>query len=256
MTIFKALKNSASTTLSIMGVVGVVATTATAVKATPKAMALIKERSDTKGDSLTNAEIIKTTWREYALTVALGVTTAFCIVGANALNRKQQAAVLGSYALVKTAYDDYKRKVKELYGGETHRNIVDSITTEKAKDIHISHPALIGNSTLEFDVDEETRLFYDTFSERYFEATISRVLEAEIALNRNYVFGGSVTLNHFYTFLGLDGVAGGDIVGWDYEIHGIDWIDFDHSKVQLDDGYERPLECLVIDMVFSPEVLK
>lgn len=47
-------------------------------------------------------------------------------------------------------------------------------------------------------------LFYDGYSQRYFESKISQVLQAEYHLNRNFAIGADVTLNDFYLFLGID----------------------------------------------------
>lgn len=86
------------------------------------------------------------------------------------------------------------------------------------------------NSSLEFeDANEEQRLFYDSFSKRYFQATISQVLQAEYHINRNMVLGAFVTLNDFYDFLGISHVEGGDVVGWLLS-DSMYWIDFDNSK--------------------------
>ena len=46
------IKRNAPTILSCLGVVGVVATTVTAVKATPKALSLVKQAEEEKGDEL------------------------------------------------------------------------------------------------------------------------------------------------------------------------------------------------------------
>ena len=55
------------------------------------------------------------------------------------------------------------------------------------------------------------------------------------------------TLNEYLSFLGLDEVDGGDVIGWDicYMIEEMDcyWLDFDNHKTTLEDG----LECIIID---------
>ena len=51
-------------------------------------------------------------------------------MGANALNRRQQAALTSAYVLVQSSYKEYKGKLKELYGEEAHNAIIDSIAKE------------------------------------------------------------------------------------------------------------------------------
>lgn len=81
-----------------------------------------------------------------------------------------------------------------------------------------------------------------------FESSINRVIQAEYHLNRDFVISGYLPANHFYQLLGLEPLGGGDTVGWSIDT-GIYWIDFNHSKVTLDDG----LEVLVIDMDWVPD---
>lgn len=246
------LKRAAPTFLTCVASAGVIATSVMAAKATPKALGLVRadSRKNHDGDpyACTKLEAVRSAWRCYIPAFAVGASTIACIIGANALNKRQQIAVASAYALVNNAYQDYKNKVKELYGEEVHQNIIDSIVKDACKDAHIH----CDGYSLEFeDVGEPeiTRTFYDSFSQRYFESTIGKVIEAEYHLNRNFMMMGDVSLNDFYHFLGLNETEFGATVGWTV-CDGLMWIDFDHHKTTLDDG----MEIFVIDMVFSPRV--
>lgn len=234
--------------LSVVSVVGLAATVVTAVRATPKAVKIIEAKKAEKDDILTVKETVKATWKCYIPAAAIGVGTAACILGANALNRKAQASLASAYALVSNAYGKYKDKVVELYGKEAHDKIISSIAAEKSNTMPITAGSFVKNSCLDFGEKEEEMLFYDVFSERYFTSTMSKVLQAEYHLNRNYVIGGGVEINQFYDFLGISRVDGGDDVGWSCFDGEIQWIDFNHTKTTTDDG----LEVHVIDMVFEP----
>lgn len=89
---------------------------------------------------------------------------------------------------------------------------------------------------------------FNSFSQRYFESTIEKVIQAEYHLNRNFMFAGVISLNDFYEFLGLEKTELGDAVGWSNCNGDIYWIDFNHHRLTLDDG----MEIYVIDMVFEP----
>ncbi|NCE64142.1 hypothetical protein D1159_05955 [Pseudoflavonifractor sp. 524-17] len=250
----RALTKASPTILTCVGAIGVVATAVLAVKATPKAleMARADSRKNHDGDpyAATKLEMVKSCWKCYVPAAITGTVTVVCIFSANTLNRKQQASLASAYALVSHQYNDYKRKVKELYGAKAHKKIVESFVAEKVdKDHIISAQGIMGNSSLAFeDAVEEERLFYDSFSGRYFTSTISKVLQAEYHLNRNFVLnGGEIPLNHFYDLLGIDDIAEGDAIGWAINDE-MCWIDFDHSRAILEDG----LECYIIDMVYTP----
>lgn len=251
----KALKKVSPTILSILGAVGVVTTVVLAVKATPKALERIEDAKEVKhGEDLTRMETIAACWQCYIPTAATGIATIGCIFGANLLNRRQQASLASAYALVSRQYGDYKQKVKEVCGEETHQKIMQSLSAEEAREVPICAQSFAGGSDLSFEgANEETRLFYDSFGERYFESTISRVLQAEYHLNRNFMFGGYISLNEFYKFLGIDEIPLGETVGWNSCNGDIFWIDFDHIRAMVDDGLNGEIECYIIDMVFPPD---
>ena len=253
----KRLKKASPTILTCIGAAGVVVTAVLAVRATPKAELLIRKDSEKNHDgdpnAATKAEIVKSCWKCYIPAAATGAATIVCIFGANALNKKQQASLASAYALLSRSYTDYKRKLKELYGKEAHDKIMESLAVEKSDPPSITAGGLIGVSSTEFENSEEkVYLFYDCAGERYFQATIGQVLQAEYHLNRNMVLGmGFMTLNMFYDFLGIEHIPKGDTVGWMLS-DGLCWIDFNHSKAMLDDGLSGEATCYIIDTEYEP----
>ena len=245
--------------LSCVASAGVVVTAIAAAKATPRAVALVYADSRKKHDgdpyAYTKKEAFIAAWKCYIPAVAFGASTIACIIGANALNRRQQAALTSAYALVQGSYKEYKDKLKELYGEEAHNAIVDSIAKEKCKDISISANGGWYDSSLDFGEGMEpevSRTFYDSFSQRYFESTIEKVIQAEYHLNRNFAIrGGDGTVNEFYEFLGLAPIDGGDTIGWAV-CDELMWVDFNHTKVTLDDG----MEVYIVEPVFTPRTLE
>lgn len=233
------VRKNASTILTCIGGAGVVATSVMAVKATPKAMRLIEAKKEEKGEKLTAWETIETAGMTYVPSAITGIATIACIFGANALNKRQQAALMSAYALLDNSYKEYKKKVAELYGENADREVRD----EMAKDNYAEE---------NIEVDDGKRLFYDEFSERYFESTTENVLKAEYELNRLLSQDSGIYLNEFYELLGIDRVDYGDYLGWSafelVETYWYCWVEFDHRKVVMDDG----LECTIISMHFEP----
>ena len=148
----KAVKKAAPTILTIVSAAGVVATAALAVRATPKALKRIEAAKAVKkaenGGNLTRIETIGACWQCYVPAAATGIAVIGCIFGANALNRRQQAALVSAYALVSRSYNDYQRKVKELHGIDAHRGIMEALAAEKSKKQPIYAGTLIGPSYL------------------------------------------------------------------------------------------------------------
>ena len=106
--------------LSFVASAGVVVTAIAAAKATPRAVALVYADSRKKHDgdpyAYTKKEAFIAAWKCYIPAVAFGASTIACIMGANALNRRQQAALTSAYALVQSSYKEYKDTQKGYVG--------------------------------------------------------------------------------------------------------------------------------------------
>lgn len=255
----KALKKASLTILNILGVVGVVTTTILAVKATPKALERIEDAKESENrensEKLTRMETIAACWQCYIPATATGIATIGCILGANLLNRRQQAALTSAYALLNRTYQDYTKSVKNVFGEEGHKRVLEDMAIERVPEDHtICTSGLFQSTTLDFCVPEEEHLFYDIYSDRQFASTIGKVLQAEYHLNRMFTLNGNVSLNDFYKYLGLDPVQGGDDIGWWVDCNDeFYWIEFNHSVSHIDDGPERPeVECLIIELPQPP----
>ena len=238
------VKHNSPTILTCIGAAGVVGTAILTGKSVAKASKLLEEAKEEKGEVLTPMETLQVAGPTYIPAVLTGVATIACIFGANTLNKKKQAALLSAYTLLDRSYKDYKEKVDGLYGEGSDRNVRNELAKDKYDDNDIS-------------VDDNKQLFYDEFSERYFESTMEKVLEAEYELNHIIARDCGAFLNEFYELLGIDTVDYGDYMGWSsfalVKTYWYCWIEFEHTKVVMDDG----LECTIISMkqepIFDPE---
>jgi hypothetical protein len=224
------LKRNSSTILTCIGAAGVVGTAVLAVKATPKALQLIEQAEAAKGEELTAAETIQVAAPSYIPAIVAGVSTIVCIFGANALNKRQQAALMSAYALLDSSYKEYKAKVEEMYGEEAGAQVRAEIARDHINEADIP------------DEDDGKQLFFDYFSGRYFRSTIETVQKAEYNLNRNLFTRDYAYLNEFYEDLDLEPLETGWAYGWskdvNYERHWQEWVDFIHEKTVTDDGLE------------------
>lgn len=218
-----------------------------AVKATPKALKAIENAANEKGEELTKLEVVKTTAQTYIPTAITCLSTIVCILGANALSKKQQASLISAYALLDDTFKKYRKAAVNVYG----ENADSQIKAEMAKMVYVTQD---GYSLYEpdMDFDSEKLLFHDFVSHRYFNATLPAVLNAQYHLNRNLQLRGYVTLNEFYSFIGIDPVENGDDIGWnmDYILieMGMLWLDFENKYMKLEDG----MECCIISPFIAP----
>ena len=92
-------------------------------------------------------------------------------------------------------------------------------------------------------------LFYDEFSDRYFESTNYIVQRAEYELNRLMLTRDYVYLNEWYEELDIDTIPHGYDLGWStfqcMDMYWQPWINFDHYHFITRDGKECTGICLV-----------
>lgn len=222
-------KYNSSTILSCIGAAGVVGTSVLAVKATPKALLLLEEAKEEKGEELTKTEMVITAAPAYIPSIIVGVSTVSCILGAAVLNKRQQASLMSAYALLNSSYKEYKNKVTDMLGKDANNEIQAEIAKDKYKEVDIA-------------VSEGNELFYDAFSGQYFESTKYKVKEAQYQFNRDLAMRDYVYLNEWYEYLGIEYVDDGWTLGWGTdscnEMYWQPWVDFGHSKTVLEDGRE------------------
>ena len=68
------------------------------------------------------------------------------------------------------------------------------------------------------------------------------MLSAEYVINKTLAEDCGASLNELYDLFEIDGIPGGDEVGWSsaqmFEMYWSSWIDFYHSKASMEDGTE------------------
>lgn len=239
------INRNASTILTCIGGAGVITTAVMAAKATPKALTLLDKAKEEKGEELTKFETVKVAGPMYIPSVITGMATIACIFGANIISKRQQATLMSAYALLDNSYKEYKNKVNELYGEEAGEKVREEIAKDK----------YTGDGLL---LEDDTELFYDFYSGRYFESTREAVIQAEYETNRALFVNCAVGLNEFYSFLGLDEMPEFDDVGWACgqmdEMYWHPWIEFQHEEIVIDEdsSEEAGLECTIIHLPMEP----
>lgn len=232
------LKKNSATILTYMGGVGVIGTAILSYRAAIKAEKM--KESDYYEDSSTIErafELVKI----YTPVITVGTGTVACILGANVLNKRQQASIASAYALSANAFAKYKQKVIEKYGADAEQEIRDSIIRD---DIQKYPP-------LNHESPDDAVLCYEEHYGQTFYRTHEEVLSAEYETNRVFILQGYATLNTFFECLGLPQTPDGDMIGWSVEggdEYGYQWIDFEHRTTNMGDG----LGCCVISFTFEP----
>ena len=227
--------------LTGIGIAGMITTTVLAVKATPKALELIKKKKEelgVKNEKLKPADMVKATWKCYVPAVVTGTVSTACLIGASSVNARRNAALATAYSLSETAMKEYREKVIETVGEKKERDIRDEVNKEAIKKNPVNKNEVI--MTKKGDT-----LFLDKLSGRYFRSDYDKIQKAVNEINFRLFDEMYISLNEFYYELGLDGISIGDEIGWE----------IGRGKVDLYITADKTAEmepCLVIDYNYAP----
>ena len=226
--------------LTGIGIAGMITTTVLAVKATPKAIRLIEEAKEEKGEDLTKTETVKTCWRAYIPAAATCIVSTACLIGASSVSIRRNAMLATAYKLSETAFSEYKEKVVETIGDEKEKVVREKVSEERIKKNPITKNEIIMT-------DYGDTQFYETLSGRYFKSDIEQIKKVVNYLNKDMLqdMFGTISLNEFYDELELERIDLGDELGWRVD-KGLIEIDFT-SKI-ADNG--KP--CIVLDYINAP----
>lgn len=228
--------------LTGLGCAGVLSTAILAAKASPKALAIIEEeeayRKRKRLTSLTKLDKVKLTWKCYVPAGVLGATTIGCIVGANTVHTKRNAALASLYVMSESAFREYKAKVVQQIGTVKETKVRDEI----AKD-HITNNPPQANSVIFTGTGDV--LCCDKLGERYFFSSYETIRQKINDLNYRLRHEMRLSLNEFYYEMNLKPTKLGELMEFNIEKGQIE----PHYSTQLtEDG--KP--CLVIDLDVYP----
>lgn len=233
-----SVKKNSPVILTAVGITGMVTSTVLAVKATPLALDLISEAEFEKGEELTKKEVIKATWKPYMPAVGTAVFSIACIIGANSIHMRRSAALATAYKLSQSALHEFKEKAVEVVGEKKVSEIKQKVNQDKVDKDPVSKTEVI-------ITDKGKTLMYDTISGRYFESSIEEINKIVNELNRDMLSDMYISLNQFYSAIGLQHTKSGYDLGWQCD-KGL--IEVDFGATIADDG--RP--CITIDFPYPP----
>ena len=228
--------------LTGLGIAGMVTTTVLAVKATPKAMELIKKKQEElypeSTEKLTVAETVKAAWKPYIPAAVTGTLSVSCLIGASSVNARRNAALAAAYHLSETALAEYKEQVIETIGKNKEKTIRNKV--DKAK-IDRNPP----NDKEVILTGDGNTLCYDYHSGRYFKTNLDKLKKIENELNSRLLREDYISLNDLYDELGLSFTQVGDDLGW-HVSKGL--IEFGFSTQLVNDT-----PCLVLNYNVAPQ---
>lgn len=227
--------------LTGIGIAGMFTGTFLALKETPRALRLLEDARYEKSEPLTTVEKAKVVWKPYAPAAATMALSTVCLISATRVSTRRTAALATAYKLSETALSEYREKVVETIGEKKEKDIREKVAKEKIEKNPVSKNEVIitpkGNT-----------LCYDAASGRYFRSDVDKIKKAINELNRRLYSEMYISMNEFYSELGLTGTRLGDELGWNIDDVGRGGIEVDFSAQLAED--DTP--CIVIDYLVAP----
>lgn len=225
-----------------IGIAGMVSAAVMAVTATPKALDVMAELTEKYPEEAEKKEkgkeIITKVAPVYIPALITGTLSAACIIGANSVNTRRNAALATAYTLSENALKEYQSKVIEVVGEKKEKAIKEAVAKEQLEKNPVTNCEV-------YITEKGNTLFYDTISGRYFTSDMDKVKKIENELNKRLLSEMYISLNELYYELGLRCTPQGNDLGFNIN-DGL--IDIDFSPLIADD--DRP--CIAISYHTAP----
>ena len=236
----KAVTKHSPEILTGIGIAGMITTTILAVRATPKALRLMDDAAQEKGDRLDVKEKVKSCWKCYIPAAVTGTASVACLIGANSVHLKRNTTLAAAYKLSETALTEYRSKVVETIGEKKEKAVRDKVAEEQIRKNPVS------KNDIHFTGKGEV-LCYEPLSARYFKSDVEAIKRAENNLNKRILTDicGRVSLNEFYDELELPHTDLGDNMYWTLD----NTINLDFSSWLN----ENNVPCLVVGHYNAPQ---
>ena len=223
--------------LMSVGIVGLIFSTGWAIFGTYKSIkAVQKYKAEKNIDKVTAKEVFKLTWKYYIPVILVTAGSVPCIIAGNRISNKRMAALTTAYTVSQTALQEFKDATKEVVGEKKADQIQDKANEKRVNRTYDSSKILL--------TGEGNNLFYEPLSARYFRSTWNAVQKACNELNSEVLSGtlGYISLNEWFTRLGLKETDAGDILGWELRGDPSNIIKIDLTSMITEDG--NPCACI------------
>lgn len=167
---------------------------------------LIAERKD-----LSKKDMFKIVWKYWIPPVVMGLVSAGCIIGSDAIINGRYTALFSAYKIAEKGLSEYQNKVKETLGEKTHDKVLNEITKD-----HIENEEIPSDDTILKSRTGNT-IIRDHLNGRYFLGDKDAIDKAVIFISNELLDGSAefISEDDFFDDIGLyDHPSDGDKIGW------------------------------------------
>jgi len=232
------------------GIAGMVTTTILAVRGHVKAVRKMNELeyeevyyTNKKGKAkVRKINWVKKNYKCYIPAALVGSLSLGCLFGSYKINNKRNAALASSLALSEAAMTEYQKAVADTIGETAEREIRNNFHKKEIATLEAQKPI---QEASEYLRDGKTVKCYESSTQQSFWSSKEDIKKVINELNQERLtgIGTEITLNDFYSRLGLLETSVGNALGWDVQ----NPVDVDFSTIEVDGIpclYIRPLNLI------------
>ena len=195
------VSRNASDLLLIGGVGCILTGGALAIRKTPEAVLILDRKK--KASNIDKAKAVAPLFVPAIGFTVVGIVQIIC---SRNITKNKIAAITTAYTVTETAYKTYRDKVKEYVEPEQYEDIEREFVRETVK----RNP----NNKETINISGNKVLIYDNSADRYFEGTLNEIEKAVNTLNKRLRNDMVITMNEFYSEIGLNPTKTGEYLGW------------------------------------------
>jgi hypothetical protein len=216
-----------------------------AVQKTPEAVKRIEEKKEElEKDELTVMETVEATWKCYLPSIVIFILACLLIIGGQRISTRRAVAAATACSISDNMLQQYQEAAKAVVGEKKE----EEIRAEAAKMKVNNKPPIESDHII--STGKGTALCYDELSKRYFWSDPDTVRKAILTLNERIMDERYISLNDYWSELGLPETTVGNLVSWCIDK---DKLDPDYECVVVQDGPYKGWPCLVISFYCGPE---
>ena len=213
-----------------------------AVEKTPEAIKLIeKKKEEEHKDELTPMETVEATWKCYILPIIMFIIACVLIIGGQRVSTRRALAAATACSLSESKLQKILETEKAFLGDKK----MDELQTERARyEIKNNPPGEDIVITGRGDA-----LFYDVLHKRYFKSDPTYVDKAISRLNFRLLDEMYVSVNDYWSEMGLPTTKLGEMLCWSVNDGSIDP---GKTVILVDSGPYEGYPCRVMDFYVCP----
>ena len=193
-----------------VGVTSLFSSTVHGVFASYKVKELWDAKEKEKGEPLTRKEKFLIAWKHYIITAILSIGGAACVISADTIHYRRNAALATLCTVAETTLTDYKEEASKLLGPQKIKELEGAADAKKIEHNPPTEDCVISTG-------RGNTLMYEPISNYYFRSSISEVESVLVRADSMRNSGDDVLMNDIYYMLGLPNCVAGELTGFPAE---------------------------------------